>query len=63
MLFNILNSRKENKLEQENQELASLGDWLLPMLMNGQVSVGGYDVEESVWGMVAESGEEYKKVS
>lgn len=27
-----------NKLE--NQELASLRDWLLPMLMNGQVSVG-----------------------
>ena len=23
----------------ENQELASLRDWLLPMLMNGQVSV------------------------
>jgi type I restriction enzyme S subunit len=58
-----LNSRKENKLEQENQELASLGDWLLPMLMNGQVSAGGYDVEESELGMVAESGVEYKKVS
>ena len=25
--------------EKENQELASLRDWLLPMLMNGQVSV------------------------
>ncbi|WP_417591082.1 restriction endonuclease subunit S [Owenweeksia hongkongensis] len=25
---------------QENQELASLRDWLLPMLMNGQVKVG-----------------------
>ncbi|WP_396196177.1 restriction endonuclease subunit S [Flavobacterium sp.] len=25
---------------KENQELASLRDWLLPMLMNGQVSVG-----------------------
>lgn len=24
----------------ENQELAELRDWLLPMLMNGQVSVG-----------------------
>ena len=24
---------------QQNQELASLGDWLLPMLMNGQVKV------------------------
>lgn len=36
---------------KENQELASLRDWLLPMLMNGQVSVG--DVEEQL-GMVAE---------
>jgi len=25
--------------EQENQQLAKLGDWLLPMLMNGQVRV------------------------
>lgn len=29
----------ENHLKQ-NQELASLRDWLLPMLMNGQVTVG-----------------------
>lgn len=29
-----------NKIE-ENQQLASLRDWLLPMLMNGQVRVGG----------------------
>ena len=33
-------------------------DWLLPMLMNGQVSVG--DVEEEL-GMVAEGNVEYKK--
>ncbi|MDR6194057.1 restriction endonuclease subunit S [Siphonobacter sp. SORGH_AS_0500] len=26
--------------EQQNQQLASLRDWLLPMLMNGQVTVG-----------------------
>ncbi len=26
---------------QQNQELTSLRDWLLPMLMNGQVTVGG----------------------
>jgi type I restriction enzyme, S subunit len=31
---------KKVKLEEENQELASLRDWLLPMLMNGQVSIG-----------------------
>jgi type I restriction enzyme S subunit len=30
--------------QKENQELASLRDWLLPMLMNGQVSVGGTNV-------------------
>jgi type I restriction enzyme S subunit len=37
---------KINLIEKENQELASLRDWLLPMLMNGQVSVGGYEVKE-----------------
>jgi type I restriction enzyme S subunit len=37
----ILNNQKEN------QELASLRDWLLPMLMNGQVSVGSNKVEEN----------------
>ena len=31
----------ENNILQ-NQELASLRDWLLPMLMNGQVTVGEY---------------------
>lgn len=30
---------RQNILEQENQHLASLRDWLLPMLMNGQVQV------------------------
>lgn len=49
---------KQNKLEQENIELASLRDWLLPMLMNGQVSVG--EVEREL-GMVAEPNVEYKK--
>lgn len=45
--------QKEKNLK-ENQELASLRDWLLPMLMNGQVSVGGYEVEDNELGMVAE---------
>lgn len=31
---------KSNKLKDENQKLAQLRDWLLPMLMNGQVTVG-----------------------
>lgn len=30
---------KQNNLELQNQELAQLRDWLLPMLMNGQVTV------------------------
>ncbi|MEP3297851.1 MAG: restriction endonuclease subunit S, partial [Pseudoruegeria sp.] len=30
----------QNTLETQNQELANLRDWLLPMLMNGQVTVG-----------------------
>lgn len=32
--------RKQVMLKKENQELASLRDWLLPMLMNGQATVG-----------------------
>lgn len=31
---------KQSILEQENKTSASLRDWLLPMLMNGQVNVG-----------------------
>jgi len=49
--------QKQNKIELENIELASLRDWLLPMLMNGQASVG--DIEELR--MVADSGEKYGK--
>lgn len=52
---------KKEKNLKENQKLASLRDWLLPMLMNGQVSVGGYEVEDSELGMVADSVELYKK--
>lgn len=40
-----LENKKQSNLKQ-NQELASLRDWLLPMLMNGQVKVG--DVENMV---------------
>ena len=31
--------RRINVINKENQKLSSLRDWLLPMLMNGQVSV------------------------
>jgi len=30
---------RQNKLELESQTLTELRDWLLPMLMNGQVKV------------------------
>jgi type I restriction enzyme S subunit len=38
---NIINPifKRQDVLEQENQQLAQLRDWLLPMLMNGQVTV------------------------
>lgn len=32
-------NQKKHKLLNENQELATLRDWLLPMLMNGQIAV------------------------
>ncbi|POR22158.1 hypothetical protein BWK58_11375 [Flavobacterium columnare] len=58
---------KEKNLKQ-NQELSSLRDWLLPMLMNGQVSAvstslsgnGGYVENEGGLGMVAEGKEIYR---
>jgi type I restriction enzyme S subunit len=31
---------QQQNLEKQNQELTALRDWLLPMLMNGQVTVG-----------------------
>jgi type I restriction enzyme S subunit len=31
--------QKQDLLERENQKLAELRDWLLPMLMNGQVTI------------------------
>ena len=30
---------KQNKIELESRTLSSVRDWLLPMLMNGQVTV------------------------
>lgn len=57
--------RKQDFIELENQELASLRDWLLPMLMNGQVSVGKvtkeYQMEEDVLRMVAEPTIEFEE--
>lgn len=31
--------KRQDVLEQENHHLAQLRDWLLPLLMNGQVTV------------------------
>ena len=54
---------KKEKNLKENQQLASLRDWLLPMLMNGQVIVGDVGVlrqaQDDVLGMVAEGKEGY----
>lgn len=38
-IANTLRKQRTN-LEQQTQELTTLRDWLLPMLMNGQVTVG-----------------------
>lgn len=57
----LFEKKRQENLKQ-NQELARLRDWLLPMLMNGQVKVG--DAEEMVGNelnMVAEGDVEYKK--
>ena len=49
---------KQINLMEQNQKLPDLRDWLLPMLMNGQVSVGEV---ESELGMVAEDNAKYAK--
>ena len=41
MVFPLSERRKV--AEKENQELSALRDWLLPMLMNGQVRVGNIE--------------------
>lgn len=64
--YNILTSKYRKKIinnVEENQHLASLRDWLLPMLMNGQVTVGDAlrQAQGDELGMVAEPNEEYLK--
>jgi restriction endonuclease S subunit len=46
---------------QQNQKLSELRDWLLPMLMNGQVTVGVAEKEVEGLGLVAEGGIKYEK--
>lgn len=50
---------RQDLLEQENQQLSSLRDWLLPMLMNGQVKVS--EDKESELSMAAEPKTKYGK--
>ncbi len=50
---------KQELIQKENQKLTELRDWLLPMLMNGQVRVG--DEKETELSMAAEPKTEYKK--
>ena len=56
LMEHIQSSKQKNV--KENEQLASLRDWLLSMLMNGQVRLG--EVEEEL-GMVAEENVGYKK--
>ncbi|MFT6127950.1 MAG: type I restriction enzyme S subunit [Flavobacteriaceae bacterium] len=57
VIFQQYNEKIASNLEQ-NQKLSELRDWLLPMLMNGQVSVGYAEKEVEGLGLVAEGGEE-----
>lgn len=56
----VINPAFENqdKIEIENQQLSSLRDWLLPMLMNGQVKVG--EAKEQILNIAAETEQRYK---
>ena len=56
---NVINALAERKMQSEDEihELISVRDWLLPLLMNGQVRVKGagvYEMREEELGMVAE---------
>jgi type I restriction enzyme S subunit len=54
-MFEMILSKKN-----ENQKLSELRDWLLPMLMNGQVSVGYAEQEVESLGLVAGEDLKYK---
>lgn len=57
-MMESIQEKKQTALS-ENQQLSSLRDWLLPMLMNGQVNVG--EMEESESSMAAEPKIKYGK--
>lgn len=52
---------KINLIQKENQKLSELRDWLLPMLMNGQVRVGQAKKEMEHLQMAAEPQTNYGK--
>ncbi|MBK6411455.1 MAG: restriction endonuclease subunit S [Flavobacteriales bacterium] len=54
------NENKAALIIKENHELSTLRDWLLPMLMNGQVTVGAAE-EEVGLAMAAEPAGKYGK--
>lgn len=68
--YDIMENIQEKKQTAlaENQQLAELRDWLLPMLMNGQVKVGERAVNRGIYeisgemGMVAEGESKYEKL-
>lgn len=58
--ISLFEKKRQENLKQ-NQELAQLRDWLLPMLMNGQVTVGeALEATEKQLAMVAEPSVDYK---
>lgn len=52
---------RQNLLELENQQLSYIRDWLLPMLMNGQVKVGNMETVDVL--IAAEPGDIYNKTT
>ncbi|MFN8244716.1 MAG: restriction endonuclease subunit S [Ferruginibacter sp.] len=60
LLLNI--EKQKSGIIKQNQQLSQLRDWLLPMLMNGQVTVGqAYEQVEEVLGMAAEGEVGYER--
>lgn len=58
-IFHLCRLGYDFVLTKKNQKMTALRNWLLPMLMNGQVKVGD-EVDEEMIGMAAERMEEYK---
>jgi hypothetical protein len=57
IVYSEKSTEQSGKLSLQNQELASLRNWLLPMLMNGQVKVSSAEASETKVGKYEEKGE------